>query len=441
MKNVRLYETESAFAADATSRAAQAGSVISHVTESKRNMTEGKVRLIPLSAAQDNMIMVYSKSRQKRFVIDPADLASTLNDPDLVPGGVTFDCTATDGKITSLVNTVGKRWGQGLKIKLSEITGNFSIRLKCVLDTTVDVTLGTIAEMAAQLRVAGETSLTVTAGADYIALEMNDYREKIMQVTSGSENVTLTTIALDTQRCDMDAFFEAIGKPERKGICKMLNVLRYKGLSTSYGGCNFERFKAYYSVSGSQTANLSENSEDILRQSAFNATDNATLYNKFGGDYDAYLMSEMIVSETGRLTIGYRNCKAQNDALKDLFFTDIDGSQKPYFPSVYDQCQYGIATEGHTTGFEVGNWMAMDSDLTNKLMKGVKTNQSDPINVALGKVLGATKLSVTQYIWAVSLFSITNAYFYSGGSGALYGSSRYVTFGGRPFSAFSKTED
>ena len=222
------------------------------------------------------------------------------------------------------------------------------------------------------------------------------------------------------------------------GLIKPGSIIRTKGLSSYYAGGNFAKFKAYYSVSGATDVGLSETSSSILRQSAFNVTDNPVLYAKYGGDYDAYLMSEMLAWPCGRGVIRQFDSQLMTYALAAKTWVDFDGTIRPAYPSAAAHAAYGIATEGYTTGFEPGKWCCgsvYDLWLT---IRDRNLAGNDDVNLSLSAV-GGTKHLVSDYYWSCCEYNSNYSWYYNGNGGHLGNGNKCCSYSGRPLLALKIT--
>ena len=185
------------------------------------------------------------------------------------------------------------KYAQGYKVKLTGFNfatgGSFDISLidrETKSGTISYNTSATLGSIAASINALAHSRFSAVANETYncITIEHNDYSAPTITISNSSPAITMTELAGKYQTTYVDTILDnGIIKPGQYYLKVYPPLRRW----------NFAKFKAYYSVSGATDVGLSESSASILRQSAFNMTDNPVLYAKYGGDYDAYLMSEM----------------------------------------------------------------------------------------------------------------------------------------------------
>jgi hypothetical protein len=439
MRNIRKYDTLTEYEADAAAIAAVSGFVVSVVTGTGIKY-DGENLIAPLSAAQEADIVVFDKDELDYKVVKFGTYDSATFPSKYVIGGVVFAREGDVVKIMAKDKLGSARYAQGYKVKLTGFNfatgGSFDISLadretkSGTINYTTSDTLGSV---ATAINALAHSRFSAVASETYncITIEHNDYSAPTITISNSSPTITMTELAGKYQTTYVDTILD-------NGIIKPGSIVRNKGLSTSYAGGNFAKFKAYYSASGSTTAGLSETSSDILRQSAFNATDNPVLYAKYGGDYDAYLMSEMLAWPCGRGIIRQFDSQLMTYALAAKTWVDVDGTIKPAYPSAAAHAAYGIATEGYITGFEPGKWCCgsvYDLWLT---IRDRNLAGNDDVNLSLSAV-GGTKHLVSDYYWSCCEYNSSNSWFYDGGSGRMSHNSKCYSSSGRPLLALKIT--
>jgi len=442
-KTINKYATKAAFDADEAARTALNKTNISFIVETNRVNISGKNILREYSLAQKGDALVFSKTANSLVCIvgasyEPSLLGSDFIDHKIVCVGERGDEVFFAPKDVQ----AGQMFGFPDVWKLDgfdlENGGSFTITIKdsdaSAGKTSVsNVTYAagsTVADILAQITVPSSNTVKSAVG-DYIRIQVTGWSAScgITVTTSGSEQA----VRHNPERYQMGF------NPE--GMSVLGNVKRNKGLPTYFAGGNFKGFKNYYSVSGSEATNLGENSTDILRQSAFNSTDNPTLYNKFGGDYDAYLMSEMAKWPDNDGCLRNWAGKSDTDILNGRTFTDIDADAtlRYGFPAAHAAKVFGYADTGYTTGLEAGNWHLPDINAMYTALKDVDFNTyADRFAKTVIKMGGNAHQVRSYYRWASSLASGIHAWsWYTGCSLRAYhrGSSYSVW----PFLALKKS--
>ena len=401
---------------------------------------DGKNVVVPLSAAQEADIVVFDKDELDYKVVKFGTYDSATFPGKYVIGGVVFAREGDVVKIMAKDKLGSARYAQGYKVKLTGFNfatgGSFNISLidrETKSGTISYNTSATLGSIAASINALAHSRFSAVANETYncITIEHNDYSAPTITISNSSPAITMTGLAGKYQTTYVDTILE-------NGIIKPDAIIRTKGIATYSAGGNFAKFKAYYSASGATDVGLSETSSSILRQSAFNVTDNPVLYSKYGGDYDAYLMSEMLAWPCGRGIIRQFKSEAMTYALADKTWTDVDGTIKPAYPSAAAHAAYGITTEGCTTGFEPGKWCCgsvYDLWLT---IRDRNLAGNDDVNLSLSAV-GGTKHLVSDYYWSCCEYLSNVSWCYYGSDGSMGGSYKYRSYSGRPLLALKIT--
>ena len=404
-------------------------------------MYDGKNLFAPLSAAQEADIVVYDKDELTHKVVKNGTYDSaTFPSARYVIGGVVYAREGDVVKIMAKDKLDNARYAQGYKVKLTGFNfatgGSFDISLadretkSGTINYNTSATLGSI---AASINALAHSRFSAVASETYncITIEHNDYSSPTISITSSSPTITMTELAGKYQTTYVDTILD-------NGIIKPGAIIRTKGLSTSYAGGNFAKFKAYYSASGATDVGLSEASSSILRQSAYNVTDNPVLYSKYGGDYDAYLMSEMLAWPCGRGIIRQFDSQLMTYALAAKTWVDVDGTIKPAYPSAAAHAAYGIATEGYITGFEPGKWCCGSVYALWLTIRDRNLAGNDDVNLSLSAV-GGTKHLVSDYYWSCCEYHSYLSWFCYGNRGCMHAYNKCYSYSGRPLLALKIT--
>jgi hypothetical protein len=437
MRNIRKYDTLAEYQADATAIENIAGSVVSAVIDTGIKY-DGENLFAPLSAAQQADIVVFDKDELVHKVVKFGTYDSATFPDKYVIGGVVHAREGDVVKIMAKDKLANAKYAQGYKVKLTGFNfatgGSFDISLvdretkSGTINYNTSATLGSI---ATSINALAHSRFSAVANETYncITIEHNDYSNPTITVSGSSPAITMTELAGKYQTTNVDTILG-------NGIIKPASIIRDKGISTSYAGGNFAKFKAYYSASGATDVGLSEASSSILRQSAYNVTDNPVLYSKYGGDYDAYLMSEMLAWPCGRGIIRQFDSQLMTYALAAKTWVDVDGTIKPAYPSAAAHAAYGIATEGYITGFEPGKWCCGSVYALWLTIRDRNLAGNDDVNLSLSAV-GGTKHLVSDYYWSCCEYYSNSSWYYNGGNGYMNTNIKYISYSGRPLLAFN----
>lgn len=217
-------------------------------------------------------------------------------------------------------------------------------------------------------------------------------------------------------------------------------VIQHCGTVTYYGWLHYEMFYDYYYNSGA--ASKTALGGDPLKFSAFNDTDNPTLYEAYNGDYVAYMKAEY---EYGKVEYPTSKYSMQDFAFGDNYDNSktlalasherSDGQTIFDFPNAHSAHLQGTTIAGETTGFEPGTGHLGGQAEAYLLYTQTLKDKSDPINVAIGKKGGTQVAYNTTTRLAFQSYS-TYAWFFFGYGGTLNFNLRFNAFAAHVFRAF-----
>lgn len=217
-------------------------------------------------------------------------------------------------------------------------------------------------------------------------------------------------------------------------------ALRKNGLMTSWGGGHPERLYNYYSVNGSATFQTEANSTPMRKEmfdslaEASDATQKA-LYDKYGGDYAAYLDGAMVLLDAPRgvMAESYDDFVEQTRLLAEVMTVDYDRKPIPAFPAACEAFHYGV-TAGVPTGFERGNWGMLGGYGGEKLILalGLDASHKSVFNKALDKFNPGGNFYAYNYFWTSAEYSAYGAYYYGGYDGSFIYGNRCSRLSVRP---------
>ncbi len=203
-----------------------------------------------------------------------------------------------------------------------------------------------------------------------------------------------------------------------------------------------DTFKSYHATNGggafaaeSEVVPMKKSVWDSLAEDE-DATHKA-LYDKYGGDYDEYLLSRRMrknickgVNATCR-----EQGMAYTYALANCYFTDAEGNTKHVYPGAAICAAFGIDVSGETTGFEAGNWYL---NSCTELVEELTPETAAILNTAIETASNGQAISWRAQ-WAVGESNARNAWFYYPTYGALsYGNYKSYSYQVRPLLASNR---
>ena len=199
-----------------------------------------------------------------------------------------------------------------------------------------------------------------------------------------------------------------------------------------------EQFKSWASASGAASF-TAESGIEPMRKSVWDAlassevAEQKALYDKYGGDYDKYLLSRRIKKNIckGINATCREQGMAYTYALANCYFTDAEGNTKHIYPGAAICAAFGITVDGETTGFEPGNWY-MNS--CTELVEELTPENVTILNAAINTTTGGQTIQWRAQ-WAVGEYNGNHAWFYYPGSGALDLNHKCYSFQVRPLLA------
>lgn len=205
-----------------------------------------------------------------------------------------------------------------------------------------------------------------------------------------------------------------------------------------YAYTSLPRYLAYYpnsGVNGAVTFGVGE----PCRRSAFTMETNPTIYQQFGGDYDAYLLANFEAAKVKYPVnrYGLKDFAFGNNDLATISHTNALGELVWDFPIVHAGYLSGVTLDGFTTGFEPGAGHLGGLAEAHLLYSQVETGNTDPVNTTIlanggnaaghGTTCRLAFLSYSGYAWV----------FYGSNGGLYYYYTRFYATGARVFRAFN----
>lgn len=204
-----------------------------------------------------------------------------------------------------------------------------------------------------------------------------------------------------------------------------------------YAFTNLPRYLLYYPSNGVNGA-VTFGAGEPCRKSAFTMETNPTIYQQFGGDYDAYLLANFEAAKAKYPVNRYvmKDFAFGHNDLANVSHTNALGQRVWDFPIVHNGSLSGVTLDGFTTGFEPGAGHLGGLAEAHLLYSQVETGNTDPVNTTILANNGAAASHGTHCRLAFQSNSYT-AWVFSGTYGGLYCNySRCSASGARVFRAF-----
>lgn len=441
MKYINKYADLAAYTAD-TNRPSE-DKTISKVAGALRY--EGKNVIVDKKYCDVGDIRVFDKNDGaiKVVKLDTLNLATLPS--NYVIGGVVDYRTEDWAHVVALNPAPSAPWAAPYKVKVTGFDfttgGSFTITVNTTttgaINYTTSDTLATVATaMMAALQAAGFTAATGWSCTAY-----QDYNCVVVQQNWYTPNVTVFTVTDADLKVNRTILTENYQTALSGVVTPYGYIRRSDGVDSYLAGCNLEKFILYYSVNGDDLTGQAVGAASIIRESRFNDIDNPLLVTAYG-TYRNYMQAKMLQYPFSKGAIVDDSGKANTAALSAIMYTDHDGVAKPAYPAAYNAKNYGIVTEGYTTGFEAGNWYLESVRLTNILMKdvtygltGITGLNADPVNRSI-YAAGGSMISLAGYPWTSTEYSSNTAWFCNGSNGTMTNRSKDSVYYVRPVSAF-----
>ena len=286
------------------------------------------------------------------------------------------------------------------------------------------------------------------SGENFIRVTTQGYSDSTFTIT----NATGATVEDLSIHCKVDGELQAETHRtwQAQDVHSMFPTSEYLAANTvqyarnSYNlsymcGANFAQYKYYYGVSGSghggSDTYIAENAVAArMSQVGFNACNGSgvaeqqALYDKYNGDYDAYLMASMFaIGDTNTNGINYQsydNGDVQSSFLASVETIDYDGSYIKAFPAAAHARQLADQDLG-------GGNMPTNTEIAVYMLDENEAAINTAITALGGNVLGDHNWSVSQYV------SYT-AWLYYANTGSFDVGGKYYTYHGRSLAYLSK---
>lgn len=220
------------------------------------------------------------------------------------------------------------------------------------------------------------------------------------------------------------------------------SIYRKNGISSSWGGANFPKFRSYYSTNGkTPTAQVPLTQADLVTLAAFKTSEYCDLLrgaycadpaNPTDADYDKYVEGHMCLDPDmrGILAPEYRDGKANTYKLVGVTFKRAsDGERVAKYPAA-EYC--AAAAFSGVKGLDQGDWFLPSQHEINEIIGPVScptpnssAANADALNRGL-KAINGSQVGNGSSIWASCRCSSSVAWFFGGNGG---GANTYYFYG------------
>lgn len=409
MKYINKYTNKAAYDADA-GRVALTRSSVSLIEDGTGIKVDGYNVLTSKETAEIGDIVVYEKATATKRILKAGTYKASSLPANILIVGVVYSRVGNLVRVVSKANSATSRYAAGYQRKLSGFSvsgGSFTITVNAI--TTASITYvyadtSSLAQIAtnitAAFTTAGIANWTITADVanNCIIAEYNYYTSiSAFSVTDANSNVVTTALNSQFQTTLVGGSIIPYGSITRNG-----------GVSTYFGGANFDRFKVYYSASGDDAVNKDSTYTGVIKESRFNATDNPVLYALYA-NYDAYLQAQCVRFPFLKGAITDKLGKSNTAALAAITWNNASSVATPAYPAASAANSYAIAD---TVGFLAGDWWLPSCRELFLLMRDVAL-----VNASLSAI-GASQVPVTSSFWSSTECSAASSWLY-GSSGTL----------------------
>lgn len=436
MKSLRKYNNKTEYDADSANIAEVNDNVISLIGNSNI-IVDGVNIIVPLMSAERGDIAIFDTIENKRKVVKCLTFDATKLDSRYIVCDAVCIGQRANKMLFLYKNDAGAyRWAQGYQVKLEgfDLVNGGTLNISLTSRTNVEnqeityPTNSTYESIATLINAVTGSYWRAYSYVSGVYLEHNDYTGGVLTINSSTPTITQTDIAPKKYQLTYSDVTKAYNE-----------ILRNKGLVTTFAGLNFDKFRDYYSVNGENIKNFGEMSPYIIRESVFNETDNPILYNKYNGSYDNYLKSEMLKKPVGRKVMS--DWDDNGKILSEVMFTDVNGVKQPAYHCAYSvNKNLGLDAGAVTTGFEKGNFYLPDADELERILAPILYPQNDGnrdnLNIGILKIGGVQVDVHNKYYWSSSQFGSNYAWGYNSSYGIMYGYFKGNNYYGLGVAAF-----
>lgn len=392
--------------------------------------------------------LVFDKNTSKRMVIRDVDFDLQSLPANLVDGKAVFYANIGDRPFFVGIENLGdKMFSQYSRCKITgfdlenggtaKITAN---SFSCEFSYDAGATYAEIATAMTAAK-AGDYRSYVTFQALEDGIGVKTWPTDVTVVSGGLTRTWLKAIKADGTEVDGKVSWDNLSH-----YCDLTeigyNAMDIRGMDGT-GRLHKKQYIEYTRTLNSATT-FGDEYTAFMNQATFNScangavggADGIALYNKYGGNYNAYadvcaslrLINYDVPYKTAETL---RTGEAATKELAVVKMYDFDGSIINAFPAAATAEAYGITTDGFVTGFEAGNWHQLGVGELSRIMRVApsRTTTLDADDV-LNKAIvagGGTPIVGNVSHALVGASNVSTQMFFSGYYGYLYGYGRIST--------------
>lgn len=432
MKNINLYNNTAAYTADTNRPTGE--SAVSLIGDGTGVKFDGK-NVLTLSPAVGDIVVWDSVNSVKKYLKYGTYNAATLP-AGITIIGVVYNRTGNTIRVVSKNNAASAPYAAPLKVKIIGFDfvsgGTFTITVNSTTTTSVVYittdTLATVAtSIASVLNTAGFTSAlgwaVVADGVNNCILVTRSWHTPTIStftITDAASKVSATKIAVDKQTVLSELLTPYPGIYRNNGVL-------------SWAGVNYEKFYQKFYTDGDAVTAQTVGASSIVKYSVYNMTDNPLLVNAYGSGeagYANYIRAKMVRYPYSKGGIIDDDGKNNTAKLITSTYIDVDGTTKPYYIAAYNAAMYSAP------GMPAGSWWLPANREMNLLIKDVKLNNTDKVNMSLAAIGGDYVAAGGYYPWCSTEYCSNIAWLYDGNHGTLSLNGKHGSYRVRPVTAF-----
>lgn len=422
MAQVNKYPTRAEYAADG--KRSPDKSAVSYVEQNGELIYVGVNVVVGPESADIGDLAVFDKADNAVRFVKGATLVPTRMPAELVPVAVVYAVRGEKVHVVSLDNatyngSTSIRWAASYEVALSGFDlaagGSFTLRINAT-DYPFSYAAGaTLADIAGQIN----ANATIKSTYGWMA-SVDGARIVLSSNATTPAYAAINAVGCEIRRTPEDRSYPSIltGVLIDGGVDY---VRRKNYVTTSWAGCNAEKFLQFRAVNGDVKTGQKPGSIYVLRESVFTEADNPDLVAAYPS-YRDYLLSENMLQYPTACGAFLRDGKANTSKIGRLRFVDIYGETAPCYPAAAAALEYGV------TGLEAGAWWLPSVEEAYLLMCDraltAADRESDPVNRTLGLLGVAACYGAGCQLWTSCEYALGTAYIYYGPTGNVSASAK-----------------
>lgn len=442
MVQINKYASREAYSADAERSAEK--SAVSYIAQNEALIYDGVNVVVSGRSAEVGDLAVFDKTDNVIKFIKGASLSKDQMPASLTPMAVVYAVRGDNVHVVSLDNATYNsstliRWAAPYEVALSGFDlaagGTFVLRINTTEHSFTNAAGATLVDIAANIAAnlpnynkVENGGWTAAATDDAVIMTSNTYLSQwaTIEAVSGCE-IRRTPENKNYQMTLTGVLIEGTSE----------YVRRKNGVSTSWAGCNLEKFLQYYSANGSVKTGQKPGGTEIIRESAFTEVANPELVAAYP-TYKDYLFGEHMLQYPAAYGAIVRDGRENTAKIGGLRFVNIHGETVACYPAAAAALDYGV------TGLEAGKWWLPSVDEIYLLMRDrvltAADREKDPVNRTLSRLGKTTCYGSGYHPWTSCEFHSYSAFFYGGSAGYVISSSKFNAYYARPVSIISITD-